>query len=52
MGWIARVVLIVTGIVTSWFLAKDAWTYPVWQAVIAMLLIVFVVGILALPRRR
>jgi hypothetical protein len=52
LGWIARGVLIIAGIVTSWFLAEDAWSYPVWQMVIAMLLIVFIVGILALPRRR
>ena len=52
MGWIIRAVLIVAGIVASWFIAKDAVNFPIFQMVVALLLIVFVVAVLALWRRR
>jgi len=52
MGWVVRAVLIIAGIVTSWFLAKDAVNFPIVQMVIALLLMVFAVAVLALWRRR
>ena len=52
MGWVVRAVLIVAGIAASWFVAEDAVNYPIYQMVIALLLMVFVVAVLALWHRR
>ena len=52
MGWVVRAVLIAAGFVTSWFVAKDAVNFPIFQMVVALLLTVFVVAVLALWRRR
>ncbi len=52
MGWVVRAVLIIAGIVTSWFIAKDAVNFPIFQMAVALLLMVFAIAVLALFRRR
>ncbi|WP_091136931.1 hypothetical protein [Microvirga guangxiensis] len=47
LGWIVRGLLIVTGIVTGWFVAQDAAIFGVAQVMVALLLITAVVAILA-----
>lgn len=46
-SWIARALLIIAGIVTSWFWAKDALDFGVMQMVVAVLLFMLVVFVLA-----
>lgn len=43
MGWIARIFMAVAGLITGWFMAKDAAAFGVAQAIVAMFLVVFVV---------
>lgn len=52
MNLITRAVLALAAIIASWFVATDALNFPVFQMVIASLLIVAVVTILAFWRRR
>lgn len=47
LGWIARVVLIAAGFVTSWFVARDAAIFGITQVLVSLLLITAVVAILA-----
>jgi predicted signal transduction protein with EAL and GGDEF domain len=47
VGWVARVLLIVAGFVTSWFVAKDAPQFGVMQMALALILVVLVVFVLA-----
>ena len=47
LGWIVRGLLIVSGIVTGWFVARDAAIFGVAQVMVALLLITLVVAILA-----
>ena len=47
LGWIVRVLLVVAGIVTGWFVAQDAAIFGVAQVMVALLLITAVVAILA-----
>ncbi|KFG69700.1 hypothetical protein [Microvirga sp. BSC39] len=46
-GWIVRILLVVAGIVTGWFVARDAAIFGVAQVMVALLLITAVVAILA-----
>ena len=47
LGWMVRVLLVVAGIVTGWFVARDAAIFGVAQVMVALLLITAVVAILA-----
>ncbi|MBJ6127467.1 hypothetical protein [Microvirga splendida] len=47
IGWIIRVLLIVAGIVTGWFVARDAAIFGFAQVMVALLLITVVFAILA-----
>ena len=47
LGWAARGLLIVAGIVTGWFMAKDAPQFGLMQMVVALMLIELVVFVLA-----
>jgi len=47
VGWIARGLLIVAGIVTSWFVAKDAPNFGVVQGMVAVVLLGLTVAVLA-----
>ena len=39
--WIVRLVLVVAGMIASWFIAEDAVKFPVVQMTVAVLIIVF-----------
>lgn len=47
VSWIARIVLIVAGIVASWLVAKDAPYFPTLQLATAVLLVVLIVFVVA-----
>jgi hypothetical protein len=47
VSWIIRGILIVAGVVASWFVTKDSPQFGVMEMAVAMLLIVFIVGVLA-----
>ena len=46
-NWILRGILIVAGVVASWFVTRDSPQFGVMQMAVVLLLIVFIVGILA-----
>lgn len=43
VSWIARIILIVAGIVASWLVAKDVSYFPTLQLAVAVLLVALVV---------
>lgn len=47
LGWIVRGLLIAAGVVTGWFVARDAAVFGIAQVMVALLLITAVVAILA-----
>ena len=47
LGWVARVLLIVAGFVTSWFVTKDTPQFGLMQMAVALILFVLVVFVLA-----
>ncbi|MBM6581502.1 hypothetical protein ILT44_15000 [Microvirga sp. BT689] len=47
LSWIVRVFLIAAGLVTSWFVARDASIFGIAQVMVTLLLITAVVAILA-----
>ena len=47
LGWIVRIVMIVAGVVTGLFVAKDAPLFGVLQTMVTLLLIALVVAALA-----
>jgi hypothetical protein len=47
IGWIARLLMIAAGAVTSCFVAKDAVNFGVVQMTVALLLLTLIVAVLA-----
>ncbi len=47
LGWIVRGSLIAAGVVTGWFVAKDAPNFGVVQMMVALLLLTLVVAVIA-----
>jgi hypothetical protein len=47
VSWIARIVLIVAGVVASWLVAENAPFFPTLQLATAVLLFVFIVFVIA-----
>jgi hypothetical protein len=47
IGWLARGILLVAGVITSWFVARDDATFAGLQAAVGLLLLVLVVFIVA-----
>lgn len=47
LSWVARGLLIAAGVVTGWFVAKDAPNFGVIQMMVALLLITLIVAIIA-----
>jgi uncharacterized membrane protein YoaK (UPF0700 family) len=47
VGWIVRLLMIAAGVVTGWFVAKDAPIFGVAQVMVALLLLTFIVAVLA-----
>jgi hypothetical protein len=42
-NWVVRIVMLLAGMITSWFVAREANNFSVIQGVVAMLLIAFFV---------
>ena len=52
LSWIVRLLMIVAGFVTSWFIAKDAPIFGVAQAMMTLVLIALIVAVVAFwPQR-
>ncbi|EHL30061.1 hypothetical protein [Legionella drancourtii] len=47
LGWIVRLLLVMSGSIASWFVARDALNFAVVQMVIAVLLFTLVIAIAA-----
>lgn len=47
ISWIVRFLMIAAGIVTSWFLAKDAVNFGIVQMMVALLLLALTVALVA-----
>jgi len=47
ISWIVRILMIAAGVVTGWFVAKDAPIFGVAQMMVALLLLTLVVAVLA-----
>jgi hypothetical protein len=47
INWIVRGLLIVAGVITGWFIAKDAPNFGVIQMMVALLLLTLTVAIIA-----
>lgn len=47
LGWIVRILMVVAGSITSWFVARDALNFNIIQMVVAVLLFTFAVLIVA-----
>jgi hypothetical protein len=52
INWTVRILMLAAGVVTSWFVAKDAPIFGVAQMMVALLLLTFIVAVVAFwPRR-
>lgn len=52
ISWSVRILMLAAGVVTSWFVAKDAPIFGVAQMMVALLLLTFIVAVVAFwPRR-
>jgi hypothetical protein len=47
VSWIVRILMLVAGTVTSWFVAKDAPNFSVVQMAVALLLLTLTVAVIA-----
>jgi len=47
LGWFARVLLILAGFITSWFVARDALNFGIIQMLMAVFLFTLIVAIIA-----
>ncbi|MBA1159082.1 hypothetical protein [Microvirga mediterraneensis] len=47
LSWVVRGLLIVAGVVTGWFVAKDAPNFGVIQMMVALLLLTLIVAVIA-----
>lgn len=47
ISWIVRILMIAAGVVTGWFVAKDAPIFGVAQMMVALLLLTLVVAVVA-----
>jgi hypothetical protein len=50
LNWLLRLILIPSGVIAGWFVAKDAPNFGIVQATVSLFLIVFVVAVIALTR--
>ena len=41
LGWVIRIVLSISGVITGWFVAEGATNFSIVQMVVALLLIIF-----------
>jgi hypothetical protein len=49
LGWVVRILLIVAGAITGWFVARDATNFGVQMCVILTLITVFMVALVFWP---
>ncbi|MBA1159154.1 MULTISPECIES: hypothetical protein [Microvirga] len=47
LNWVVRGLLIVAGVVTGWFVAKDATNFGVIQMMVALLLLTLIIAVIA-----
>lgn len=47
LGWILRILLVVAGSISSWFVARDALNFTIIQMVVAVILFTLAVMIIA-----
>ena len=47
IGWVVRLLMIAAGVVTSWFVAKDAVNLGVVQMMVTLLLLTLIVAVVA-----
>jgi hypothetical protein len=47
LGWIVRILLFFAGLITSFFVARDALNYDIVQMVVALLLFTVIIAIVA-----
>ena len=47
-GWLVRVLMIIAGVITGWFVARDATNFGVLQMFVMLALITIFIGVLAL----
>ena len=47
LGWIVRVLLVLAGFITSWFVARDALNFGIMQMVVAVILFTLIVAVAA-----
>ena len=47
LGWIYRILIVLAGLLTSWFVARDALNFEVIQMLVAVILFTIVVAIIA-----
>ncbi len=47
ISWIVRFLMIAAGVVTGWFVAKDAVNFGVIQMMVALMLLTLIVAVLA-----
>jgi hypothetical protein len=47
VGWIVRIVMAVAGVITGWFVARDAANFDLIQMVVSILLMTFFIAVAA-----
>lgn len=47
MGWVVRILMVVAGFITSFFISRDELKFDIIQMVVAVLLFTFLVAIIA-----
>lgn len=47
LQWLLRLLLVISGSIASWFVARDALNFPIVQMVIAVVLFTLLIGIIA-----
>jgi hypothetical protein len=47
IGWVIRLLMIAAGVITGWFVAKDAPIFGIAQVMVCLLLLTLIVAVLA-----
>lgn len=47
LGWLIRIVMVLAGAISSWFMGRDALKFPIVQMIIAVFLITLLLVIIA-----
>ena len=46
-GWLVRILMVLAGVITSWFVGRDSHNYEIIQSMFALLLVAFFIAIAA-----